>query len=82
MVNSNTSKQAGSHLVCYYGNKNKIIYFVSYDQITPVEIQWYLMTGREFDRSKEVIQSNTDIMQAANTSCGHLPIHNEITNKR
>ena len=38
-----------------------------------MEIQRYLQTGSEFDRGKEVIQRNTDIVQAVNTSvCGHL----------
>ena len=64
VVNLNTSSQPGSHWVCYYRNKNERIYFHSYGQITPVEIQRYL---------KEVIQRNTDIVQAANTSvCGPI----------
>ena len=38
-----------------------------------MEIQRYLKTGSEFDHGKEVIQRNTDIVQADNTSvCGHL----------
>ena len=38
-----------------------------------MEIQRYLKTGSEFDRGKEVIQRNTDIVQAVNTSvCDHL----------
>ena len=38
-----------------------------------MEIQRYLKTGSEFDRGKEVIQRNPDIVQAANTTvCGHL----------
>ena len=40
----------------------------SYGQITPVEIQLYLKTVSEFDRGKEVIQINTDIVQAESTS--------------
>ena len=36
-------------------------------------IKRYLKTGSEFDRGKEVIRRNTDIVQAVNTSvCGHL----------
>ena len=58
IVNLNTSSQPGSHWVCYYRNKNDIIYFDSYGQITPVEIQRYLNTSNEFDRGKEVIQRN------------------------
>ena len=67
IVNLNTPNQAGSHWVCYYRNKTDIIYFDSYGQITPVEIQRYLKTSSEFDHGKEVIQRNTDIVQAANT---------------
>ena len=49
------------------------MYFDSYGQLTPVEIQRYLKTGSEFDRGKEVLQRNTDIVQAVNTLvCGHL----------
>ena len=73
IVNLNTSNQASSHYVCYYRNKTDIIYFDSYGQITPVEIQRYLKTGSEFDHGEEVIQRNTDIVQAVNTPvCGHL----------
>ena len=57
IVNFNTSNQPGSHLVCYHRTKNKRIYFDSYGQVTPVEIQRYLKTGSEFDRGKEVIQA-------------------------
>ena len=42
IVNFNTSNQPGSHWVCYFRNKNERIYFDSYGQITPVEIQRYL----------------------------------------
>ena len=73
IVNLNTSNQAGSRWVCYYRNKTSRIYFDSYGKITPVEIQRYLKTGSEFDRGKEVIKGNTDIVQAVNTSvCGHF----------
>ena len=68
-----TSNQSGSHWVFYYRNKNDRIYFDPYGLITPSEIQQYLKTGSEFDRGKEVIQRNTDIVQASNASvCGYL----------
>ena len=71
IVNLNTSNQAGSRWVCYYHNKADRIYIDLYGPIIPVEIQRYLKTGSEFDRGKEVIQRNADIVQAANTSvCG------------
>ena len=41
--------------------------------MTPVEIQRYLKSGSEYDHGKEVIQRNTDVVQASSTSvCGHL----------
>ena len=65
--NQNTSSQSGSHWVCYYRNKGNRIYFDSFGQITPVEIQRYLKIVTEFARGREVIQRNIDIEQAANT---------------
>ena len=65
IVNFNTSRQPGSHWVCYYRNNNERIDFNSYGQIIPVEIQQFLKTGSEFDPGKEVIQRNTVIVQAA-----------------
>ena len=53
--------------------ETEVIDFDSYGQITPVEIQRYLKTGIEFKRGSKIIQRNTDIVQAMNTSvCGHL----------
>ena len=65
IVNLNTSSQSSSHWVCYYRNKINRIYFDSFEQITPVEIQRYLKTGTEFACGREVIQGNTD-------TCGQL----------
>ena len=71
IVNLNTSAEKGSHWVCYYKNKKKRIYFDSFGQITPLDIQFYLKTKSE--RGVEVIQRNTDIVQFINTDiCGHL----------
>ena len=73
IVNLNTSDQNGSHWVCYYRNKADSISYDSYGQKTPLEIQQYLKTGSEFDHEKEVMQRNTDIVQAVNMSvCDHL----------
>ena len=72
IVNLNTSDQSGNHWVCYYRNGSDRFYFNSYGQITPLEIQRYLKTGIEFKHGSEVIQRNTDTIQAANMSlCGH-----------
>ena len=73
VMNLNQSYQAGSHWVCYYKNGNERIYFDSFGQITPIEIQRYLKTPYEFKSNEEVIHRNTDIVQNINsTNCGHL----------
>ena len=71
-ANLSTSSQHDSHCVFYCLNKRDRIYFDSYGQITPLEIQQYLKTRSEFYRCSEVIQRNTDIVQTAYTSVrGH-----------
>ena len=71
IVNFNTSDEKGSHWTCYYKNRNKRIYFDSYGQITPIEVQNYLKKRNEYGLG--VILRNTDIVQAPGTTlCGHL----------
>ena len=75
IVNFNTSKQAGSHWVCYFKDEmdQKRIYFDSFGQITPIEIQRYLKTDIELKNGIPAIERNTDIVQRSNTHvCGHL----------
>ena len=49
------------------------IYFDSFGQMTPAEIQKYLKTKKEYESGKAVIRRNTDIVQHVNTHvCGHL----------
>ena len=73
IVNFNTSKEPGTHWVCYFKDGNTRIYFNSFGQITLEEIQKYLKTKREYESEKGVIQRNTDIVQRINTHvCGHL----------
>ena len=73
IMNLNTSNENGSHWVSYYKNGSERIYFDSYGQITPTEIQNYLKTKEERRKGDSVIQRNTDIVQPINTSiCGHL----------
>ena len=71
IVNFNTSSQSGSHWVCYFKRGNERIYFDSFGQVSLNEIQKYLKKPSE--RSQQVIQRNTDIVQHLNTCvCGHL----------
>ena len=73
IVNLNRSNELGSHWVCYFKHGRVRIYFDSFGQITPIEIQKYLKTKTEFLSNKNVIQRNTDIVQHVNTHvCGHL----------
>ena len=74
IVNFNTSSEPGSHWVCYFKTGKNRIYFDSYGQITPYEVQKYLKTKSEID--KQVIKRNTDIVQPAGTQiCGHLCLY-------
>ena len=74
IVNFNTSKQAGTHWVCYFKDgMDQRIYFDSFGQVTLDEVQKYLKTKKEYESGKAVIQRNTDIVQHVNTHvCGHL----------
>ena len=73
IMNFNTHEQIGSHWVCYVKTHSTRIYFDSFGQITPLEIQKYLKTKNEFKNNTPVIERNTDIVQKPNTSvCGHL----------
>ena len=74
IVNFNTSAEPGSHWVGYYKNGKIRVYFDSYGQVTLHEVQVYLK--KENEMGKEVIQRNTDIVQAPGTKiCGHLCLY-------
>ena len=51
IMNFNTHEEIGSHWVCYVKKHDNRIYFDSYGQITPLEIQKYLKNKREFKNS-------------------------------
>ena len=74
IVNFNTSKQTGTHWVCYFKDgMNERIYFDSFGQVTLNELQKYLQTKKEYESGKAVIQRNTAIIQRVNSHvCGHL----------
>ena len=67
IVNLNTSHQPRSHWVCYFKDLQHHIYFDSFGQVTPIEIQRYLKTKEEFKQWEAVIQRNTDIVQHPNS---------------
>ena len=71
ILNLNTSQQPGSHWVAYYKDGKRRIYFDSFGQISPMELQRYLKP--KVERGKRVIQRNRNIVQHINTHvCGHL----------
>ena len=73
IVNLNTSQQPGSHWVCYYKKGDRRVYFDSFGQVTPMEVQKYLKTKQEVNENRRVIQRNTDIVQSINSSeCGQI----------
>ena len=76
IVNFNKSTEPGSHWVCFFKDGDKRIYFDSFGQKAPTEIQKYLKTKEEFQNDVPVIQRNTDIVQEPNTEiCGQLCIY-------
>ena len=46
IMNFNKSNEIGSHWVCFVRNHNVRIYFDSFGQITPLQLQKYLKTVR------------------------------------
>ena len=73
IVNLSPHEQLGTHWVCYVKNYNTLIYFDSFGQKTPLEIQQYLKTKEEFRNNVPALQGNTDIVRRVNTMiCGHL----------
>ena len=50
IVNLNTSREARCRWVCYYKDGKRRIYFYSFGQVTPMEIQSYLNTKEECER--------------------------------
>ncbi len=76
IVNFNNSNQPGTHWVAFYKNGVQRIYFDSFGQIPPTEIQKYLKTPEEYKHNTPVIERNTDVVQKPNTNiCGHLCIY-------
>ena len=63
ILNLNKFSQRGSHWVAFYKDGGKRIYFDSFGQVVPSELQKYLKTDKEFNENHCVIRRNTDIVQ-------------------
>ena len=76
IVNFNTSEEPGSHWVAYFRDGSKKIYFDSFGQVIPTEIQKYLKTKDEYRNNLPVIERNTDVVQEPNTViCGQFYLY-------
>ena len=76
ILNLDDESGKGTHWTCWYRDGKNRMYFDSYGLITPIEMQTYLKTKREFDNNTQVIQRNTDEVQPRGTSiCGHLCLY-------
>ena len=76
VLNLNKSSELGSHWVAFYEDGDKRIYFDSFGQVVPLELQKYLKTNEELSEDKPVIQRNTDIVQKwTQTDCRHLCLY-------
>ena len=75
IVNLSPHEQLGTHWICYAKIHNNRIYFDSFGRKTPLEIQKYLKTEKEFQNNIPVIQNSSNIIQRLDTTvCGHLCI--------
>ena len=73
IVNLSPHEQLGTHWVCYAKFHKTRIYFDSFGRKTPLEIQKYIKTAKEFRNDIPEIERNIDIVQRVNTKiCGHL----------
>ena len=74
----NTSYQQGSHWVCYFKDgMNRRIYFDSFGQVTPMEIQKYLKTRGEYE-TDNLTSEKMNGKYRKNLDCFYLPgVHKE-----
>ena len=73
IVNLSTYQHLGTHWVCYIKIHHNRFYFDSFGRKTPLEIQKYLKTAKEFRNNLPAIWTSTDVVQTPKTEiCGHL----------
>ena len=76
IVNLNLSTQPGSHWVAYYKDGTSRLYFDSYGQHTPDEVERYLKTRREYKEGVECIVRNcVRVQKLGTTECGGLCLY-------
>jgi len=68
VVNLDSSKNAGTHWVCYDSSPEKILYFDSYGLPPPLELIQYLRKRHP----KTPLEYSTFKLQGSRPICGHL----------
>ena len=76
IVNLESSAEKGSHWVCWYKNGKERIYFDSYGEPPPPELEVYLKTKKELENSKLCIkQSSVTVQKDDSSECGSLCLY-------
>lgn len=76
VVNLNTSRESGTHWVCYYKMGHKRFYFDSFAEPPPIEVEKYLKSERELNDDLPCIIRNYHTVQHDNAvECGGLCLY-------
>jgi len=76
IMNFNTTHEPGSHWVCWVKRGKERIYFDSFAQHIPKELEKYLKTTTEIKNDKSCIKRNYVVVQHINTvECGALCLY-------
>lgn len=67
ILNLNTSKEPGSHWVCWYKDGNKKYYFDSYGLVPPLELVNYL--------KQPIIRNTSQVQTFSQTNCGQFCLY-------
>ena len=76
IANLESSLEKGSHWICWYKNGKERIYFDSYGEPPPPELEVYLKTKKELEKSKLCIkQSSVTVQKDDSSECGSLCLY-------
>ena len=76
ILNLQPSSQIGSHWTCWYKNGTEKIYFNSFGEAPPPEIEIYLKSPKELKDSKLCIkQSSVTVQKDKSSKCGSLCLY-------
>ena len=76
ILNLEPSTEKGSHWVCWYKNGKDRIYFDSFGEPPPPELEAYLKTKKELKESKLCLkQSSVTVQKDDSSECGSLCLY-------